>query len=293
MIEVRQARYFLALAEQLNFTRAAEQLGMSQPPLSQAIRQLERQVGAQLLNRAAGKITLTETGRVFAAECRQLIISAQRAHDVAAQAEAGRLGTLRIGAVTSALSEPLLGAMTAFRRSRPHAHLEVAEVDTPAGHQALLSREIDLAIIRLSSPTRNVTIQPWRRDHLVIAMPADHPRAAGSGPLDLASFASEPWVWLRRAISPEYHDHLISACSRAGFAPPARHLSNSITTQLAMVACGLGVTLAPSALLKPAQPAVAHRTLTDRADLIELALITRAEPPQPLVRHFLHLVSLP
>lgn len=292
MIEVRQARYFLALADHLNFTRAAEQLGMSQPPLSQAIRQLERQIGAQLLNRAAGKITLTETGRSFAAECRQLIVSAQRAYDVARQAEAGRLGTLRIGAVTSALSEPLLGAMTAFRRSRPLAHLEVVEVDTPAGHQALLNREVDIAVIRLSSPTRNVTIQPRRRDHLVIAMPADHPRAAGNRPLDLASFADEPWVWLRREISPEYHDHLMSACRRAGFAPQAHHLANSIATQLAMIACGLGVTLVPSTLLGPAQPTVVHRTLKERADLVELSLITRTEPQQPLVRHFLHLASL-
>jgi len=290
MIEVRQARYFLAVAEQLHFTRAAEQLGMSQPPLSQAIRQLERQVGAQLLNRAAGKITLTETGRALAAECRQLVISAQRAHDVAAQAKAGLVGTLRIGAVTSALSEPLLGTMTAFRRSRPHATLEVVEVDTPAGHEALLHRELDIAVIRLSSHTRNVTIQPWSRDHLVIAMPADHPRVPGSGPLDLASFADEPWVWLHREISPEYHDQLMSICRRAGFAPQAHHLANSITTQLAMVACGLGVTLIPSALLGPTQPGIAHRTLTDRTDLVELSLVTRTGPQEPLVRHFLHLV---
>ena len=108
MIEVRQARYFLAVAETLHFGRAAEQLAMSQPPLSQAILQLERQLGVTLFDRSGRKVTLTETGRVFAAECRKLVAAAQHAQEVATQAEAGLVGTLRIGVVTSALSEPLL-----------------------------------------------------------------------------------------------------------------------------------------------------------------------------------------
>src|SRR4051794_15137788 len=99
MVEVRQARYFLAVAESLHFGRAAEQLHMSQPPLSQAILQLQRQLGAQLLDRTGRKVTLTETGRVFAAECRTLLAASQHAEEVAVQAEAGLAGTLRIGVV--------------------------------------------------------------------------------------------------------------------------------------------------------------------------------------------------
>jgi DNA-binding transcriptional LysR family regulator len=119
MIEVRQARYFLAVAEHLHFGRAAEELSMSQPPLSQAILQLERQLGVTLFDRSGRKVELTETGRAFAVECRHLIAASQHAEEVAAQVEAGLSGTLRMGVVTSALSEPLVGTLADFRQARP------------------------------------------------------------------------------------------------------------------------------------------------------------------------------
>jgi DNA-binding transcriptional LysR family regulator len=287
VIEVRQARYFLAVADELHFGRAAQRLHMSQPPLSQAILQLERQLGARLLDRNARRVTLTETGRAFADECRKLLASAARARDVAQQAEAGMLGTLRLGVVTSALGEPLLSTLDAFRTARPRVELRVVEVDTPAGQQALLRHELDVAVIRLSAPTRALTVQPWRRDHFVIALPQQHPLAADGGqPVDLARFADEPWVWLHREASPDYHDQLMATCRRACFTPDARHYANSITTQLAMVACGLGVTLVPNVAARAVQPPTVHRPLAERADLVELALVSRADGHEPLVAQF-------
>jgi DNA-binding transcriptional LysR family regulator len=293
MIEVRQARYFLAVAESLHIGRAAEQLGMSQPPLSQAILQLERRLGVRLLDRTGRKVTLTETGRAFAAECRKLLAAAQHAQDVATQAEAGLVGRLRIGVVTSALSEPLLGTIATFRRSRPQVEVQVVEVDTPSGQASLLQDEIDIAVIRLSRPVRGLRTQPWRRDSFVIAIPAEHPLAADvAGPVGLARFADQPWVWLRRDASPDYHDQLMATCRRAGFSPDVRHLANSITTQLAMVAGGLGVTLVPNVLARSIQPPVSYRPLTDRADLVELSLVTRDSIREPLVQEFLRIASL-
>jgi DNA-binding transcriptional LysR family regulator len=291
MIEVRQARYFLAVAETLHFGRAAEQLGMSQPPLSQAILQLERQLGTRLLDRTQRKVTLTEAGRAFAAECRRIVAAAQRAHDVATQAEAGLVGTLRIGVVTSALSDPLLSTLATFRRSRPQAELQVVEVDTPSGQELLLRGEIDIAAIRLSAPVRSLRIQPWRRDRFVVALAAEHPLADASTPIDLARFADEPWVWLRREASPDYHDELMATCRRAGFSPDVRHVANSITTQLAMASAGLGVTLVPNVLVRWILSPATHRPLTDRADLVELALVTRDSVHEPLVREFLRIAS--
>jgi DNA-binding transcriptional LysR family regulator len=289
VIDVRQARYFLAVADELHFGRAAQRLHMSQPPLSQAILQLERQLGARLLDRNARKVTLTETGRAFAHECRKLLASAERAAEVAQQAEAGMLGTLRLGVVTSALGEPLLSTLTAFRAARPRVELRVVEVDTPAGQQALLRHELDVAVIRLSAPTRTLHVQPWRRDHFVIALPPAHPLAAdGDQPVDLAQLAEEQWVWLHRDASPDYHDQLIATCHQAGFTPDTRHHANSITTQLAMVACGLGVTLVPHVAASAVQPPTALRSLKRRADLVELALVSRADGHEPLVAEFVH-----
>jgi len=292
MIEVRQARYFLAVAETLHFGRAAEQLAMSQPPLSQAILQLERQLGITLFDRSGRKVTLTETGRALATECRKLLAAAQHAQEVATQAEAGVVGTLRIGVVTSALSEPLLSTLTAYRHARPRVDLRITEVDTSSGQEALLQHDIDIAVIRPSTPVRGLRIQPWRHDEFVIALPPDHPLSADAlSPIDLARFADEPWVWLRREASPDYHDQLMATCRSAGFSPSIRHLANSILTQLAMAAFGLGVTLVPNVTVRQIQPSAPYRPLTDRADIVELSLVSRDRAHEPLTEHFLRIAT--
>lgn len=293
MIEVRQARYFLAVAETLHFGRAAEQLGMSQPPLSQAILQLERQLGVQLLDRTGRRVKLTETGRAFAEECRTLVAAAQHAHEVATQAEAGLVGTLRVGVVTSALSEPLLSTLAEFRRARPRVELQIMEVDTGVGQEAVGRHEIDIAVIRPSAPVRGLRMRPWRHDQFVIALPQRHPLAGDTTePVDLSRFADEPWVWLRREASPDYHDQLMATCRRAGFTPDARHLANSILTQLTMVACGLGVTLVPNVTAaRSFDHPIAYRPLTDPADIVELSLVTRSGTHEPLVQEFLRIAS--
>lgn len=291
MIEVREARYFLAVAQTLHFGRAAELLGMSQPPLSQAILQLERRLGARLLDRTKRKVELTETGRAFAAECRTIVAAAQRAQEVATRAEAGLVGILRIGVVTSALGEPLLSTIRVFQRHRPQVQTRVVEVDTPAGLQGLLQRDIDIAMVRLSAPARHLRTQPWRRDSFVIALPAGHPATDETpGAVDLARFAEEPWVWLRRDASPDYHDQLMATCHQAGFSPDVQHIANSIATQLAMVACGLGVTLVPNVAVRSVLPSTAtYRPLTNRAELVELSIVTRESPHEPLVAEFLRI----
>jgi DNA-binding transcriptional LysR family regulator len=220
-----------------------------------------------------------------------IVAAAQRAQEVATQAEAGLVGTLRIGVVASALGEPLLSTIRAFQKHRPQVETQVMEVDTPAGQQGLLRREIDIAVIRLSVPVRHLRTQPWRRDTFTVALPASHPAATEpAGPVDLARFAQEPWVWLRRDASPDYHDQLMATCHKAGFTPDVRHIANSIATQLAMVACGLGVTLVPNVAVRSAFPPTAtYRPLTNRAELVELSLVTRDSPHQALVAEFLRI----
>jgi len=287
MIEVRQARYFLAVAEELHFGRAAKRLNMSQPPLSQAIRQLERELGVRLLERTSRSVNLTDTGRVFADECRRLIGAARRAEDVAAQAEAGLYGTLRIGAVTLAFAEALPRIIVRFRESRPGVGLHVQEIDTPQGRDGLLNHEIDVAIIRLGGPVRHLCTRPLRRDQLVIATPTDYPRVPDTtDPIDLSTLREEPWVWLRRDVSPDYHDQLLTACREAGFTPDALCRANSITTQLAMVASGLGITLVPKAAIRFGQPNIRHRPLLHPFELVELSLVSRDTSREPLVNHF-------
>ena len=287
MVEVRQARYFIAVAEELNFSRAADRLNMSQPPLSQAILQLERQLGTTLLNRSSRSVLLTDAGHLFLEQCRLLVGASERAREAATLATGGLTGTLRIGAVTSAFSETLPQILQRFRASRPLVELHVQEIDSHRGRDALERRELDVAVIRQTVTGRRLRSVPLRRDHFVVAMPGDHALAGGEGPVSLTDFRDEPWVWLPRHISPDYHDELVAACRQAGFSPEAQHYANSIHSQLAMVRCGLGVTLAPESSVRHQPKGLVWRELRRRVDLVELSVVVRSGGHEPLVEHFI------
>ncbi|TDL40088.1 LysR family transcriptional regulator [Arthrobacter nitrophenolicus] len=287
MVEVRQARYFIAVAEELNFSRAADRLNMSQPPLSQAILQLERQLGITLLNRSSRSVMLTDAGHVFLEQCRLLVRASERAREVAALATGGLTGTLRIGAVTSVFNEVLPGILQKFRASRPLVELHVQEIDSHHGRDALERRELDVAIVRQSVAGKRLRTVPLRRDHFVVVMQEGHRLEGGEGPVSLTEFRDESWVWLPRQISPDYHDELVAACRQAGFSPEAQHYANSINSQLAMVRCGLGVTLAPKSSVTQQPQGLVGRELRKRVDLVELSVMVRAGGHEPLVEHFI------
>ena len=286
MIEVRQARYFVAVAEELHFGRAAERLTMSQPPLSQAILQLERQLGTSLLTRSSRSVLLTDAGKLFLDECRLLVQASERAEEVAARAKSGRAGTFRLWCVTSAFDGLLPDVLDRFRSAWPAVELEVSEIDTHHGRDRLLRRELDVAIIRQPGFDKGLRSVPLRRDRFVLALPGTHAKATDQRPADLAQFRDDSWIWLPRAISPDYHDEMVAACRQAGFSPQAKHFANSIQSQLAMVGCGLGVTLVPLSSLGARRGVVALE-LSQRVDLVELSLVSRAGTSETIADHFI------
>jgi DNA-binding transcriptional LysR family regulator len=289
-MEVRQARYFIAVAEELHFGRAAQRLRMSQPPLSQAIQALERELGVVLLRRTSRQVTLTKAGEVLLAHCRLLVRDADRARTAVQQARDGLTGRLVIAAVASAFTDVLPTALRAYRGRRPDVQLQLLEVGTESGARGIHDRTIDVALVRRATGGPGYRVIPLRHDHFVAAVPLDHPQAAPAGePLDLAELATEPWVWIPRDISPSYHDEVVAACRRAGFSPDARHQATIVATQLAMVACGIGVAIVPS-LVAAGRDDLATRPLREPAPLIALSLLV-AEHPDPLVEDFVTTVS--
>ncbi|WP_347352038.1 LysR substrate-binding domain-containing protein [Intrasporangium sp.] len=253
MLEVREARYFVAVAEELHFGRAAERLHMSQPPLSQAIKALERRLGTQLLARTTRAVALTAAGEVFLRHCRGLVNAADEAEAAARQAAEGQLGLLRIGAVTSAFFDPLPGMLRAFRSTHPRVELVLQELDTRDALQALTERAIDVALVRLLAQPPGFRRRILVTEEFVLAAP----RAwrLGEPPMDLASTADLPWIWLPRRVSPDYHDKVVQCCRDNGFAPAVSNTARSIVSQLAMVSCGIGVALVPeSAAAHPHPP---------------------------------------
>lgn len=290
MIETRQALYFSVVAEELHFGRAAERLRMSQSPLSQAVRQLERQLGVTLLLRTTREVRLTNAGEQFLVQCRLVLAAAEHAESIAIQASSGLSGTLRIGTVTSAFASPLPDVLAKFRSTRPLVVLRVRELDTPQGLQLLRRGELDVAIIRYGGNAPGLVVSALRRDRLVLAVPSLLPLSPGPGNVDLEDFADADWIWLPREISPEYHDELVAACRSSNFSPTVEHWANSIASQLAMVACGLGVTLVPHSSATP-HPGIRYLQLRSAIDLVELALVHR-RPAGPLVEHMVHCAQL-
>jgi DNA-binding transcriptional LysR family regulator len=261
MVDVREARYFIAVAEELHFGRAADRLHMSQPPLSQAIKAIERRLGVTLLHRTTREVALTAAGTVFLDRCRILVGAAESAGAAAQAVAEGAAGQLRIGAVTSAFRDPLPAALEHFRRHRAAVEIRVEEVDSHVGVQAVRRRELDVAFVRqLATPSDCVRAR-LRTERFVLAIPAAWARYPAAEGLTLA--ADLPWVWIPRTISPDYHT------------------AQSIVSQLAMVACGLGVALVPESatqqLRVPEEQSI-HLMPLQNSATIELAAVWRRGP---------------
>lgn len=289
MMGIQQARYFVTVAEELHFGRAARRLQMSQPPLSQAIKQLERQLDCELLHRNQRSVALSAAGVVLLTQCRALIRQAEDAEIAVRHAATGHGGRLRLGAVASAFSWPLPLVLERFHEVASDIEIRTQEIDTHEAAANLLDRTLDLAIVRQTAPVRGTTATSLFADQFVAALPAAHPAAEATEPLDLADLAGETWVWLHRHISPDYHDAMAAMCRTAGFSPIPAHWARSVTSQIAMVECGLGVTVVPAAAAT-VRPAVRFRPFSHTTATIELTAMTRSNP-DPLVQRLTTLTT--
>jgi DNA-binding transcriptional LysR family regulator len=229
-IELRHLRYFVAVADELHFGRAAERLGMSQPPLSQQIRQLEGEMDVRLFLRDSRRVELTEAGRAFLTEARAILARVDEAVEQARRAQRGETGELRIGMTRATpLSPQIPAAIFAFRRQSPAVHLHLLEMNTLQQIDALLDHRLDLGIIRKRALPEALASQALFRDPLAVVMRGDHPALASLDPqhpaLPLRLLAQEPFVTFDRSAGAGIHDQVIALCSRAGFtrASPRKH----------------------------------------------------------------------
>jgi len=289
MIEVREADYFIAVAEELHFGRAAARLQMSQPPLSQAIRQLERKLGVELLHRTTRAVRLTSAGAAFLRDCRELVGAARAAETTARRAADGQAGELRIGAVTSAFTDLLPRLLARHHAAYPRVTTTVDEIDSHEAASSLHLRRHDVVLGRLLRAPAHLRQIVVHRDEFVLVTPDSWPT-----PPDNAAASDLPWVWIPRAISPDYHDQVVACCQAAGFTPQERHTARSITSQLAMVGAGLGVALAPTrtAHTVPHTDRLRyHPIATPAAAVTELAAAYR-DDDDPLVANFVDMAGI-
>ncbi|MGA2758356.1 MAG: LysR substrate-binding domain-containing protein, partial [Solirubrobacteraceae bacterium] len=251
-MELRHLRYFLAVAEELHFHRAATRLHISQPPLSQQIRALERELGVTLLERNRRRVTLTAAGEAFRDETRAILAAVDRAAERARNISRGSLGTLSVGFVGSAMFSPTLpDILREFRATRPDVELVLRELPTVVQFQALLGGELDVGVIR--GPVAPAEIDPRlelmtiQRERLVAALPSEHPLASRRR-LRAEELRGETFVILARREAPGLFASLSSAMVEAGGVPEDVLEVAEMQTIISLVAGGFGVSLVPASV---------------------------------------------
>ena len=259
-MEFRQLRYFVAVAEELSFTRAAELCNVSQPPLSRQIALLEQRVGARLLNRDRHTVSLTDAGRVFLEDAKRTLALAEEAASRARRAGKGLIGRLVLGFGGSTAYELLPAIVRCYRRDHPDVELVLRSLPVTQQLEALRSREIDMGLLRLPVHDELVETQLLRRESFVAALPHDHP-LAGKRRLSLADLKDCSLVAYQPSRGLGYHGDLISLCRAAGFEPRITQETAPTEAVVGVVACGVGVAIVPEAARRLKAEGVVYRPI--------------------------------
>lgn len=294
-IELRHLRYFVAVADTLHFGKAAERLGMSQPPLSQQIRQLEDTVGARLLTRTNRRVALTEPGRLFLQEARDILAKVERATELAQRAQRGELGELRIGFTrTTPLSQDIPRAIFNFRQRFPAVHLQLEEMNSLQQIDALLERKLHVGILRPNVLPKTLVSKRLFRDPLVAVMHKDHPvlkKIGARGKLPTKALAQEPFVVFARTAGAGVYEHVFSLCRDAGFAPRIVQEAREASTIIGLVAAGLGVSILPESCSHINVEGVSYVPLAEPNAMSEIHVVYREDERSPLVPRFIQLIA--
>jgi DNA-binding transcriptional LysR family regulator len=285
MVELRHLRYFIAVAEELNFSRAAQRMHMAQPPLSAAIRQLERDLGVALFLRTTREVKLTEAGHAFLVGARRTLADAERAAEDAKRAAAGELGHLRMAYSWSTRFETLPALGRTFRASHPDVELLGQELWNARMPPAFASGSIDVALSLCPEIAAGLELAPIRKERLVALLPEGH-RLAREDAIALSELADEQFIVFPREIAPRLHDAFMSIFRRAGFEPGVRNESFHTGWDLGVLAEIPAVAVAPQSVEGGLPEGIVAVALSEPTDSLETCVVWRADDSSPAVAAF-------
>ncbi|CAM3919293.1 LysR family transcriptional regulator [Bordetella tumulicola] len=248
-LEPRLLRYFIAVAEERHFSRAAARLHLSQPPLSYAIRQLESTLGVRLLERTSRHVALTEAGRVLYREAQALLRQSEAIGTLVQRVDAGLRGRLRIGFVGSMLYRGLPDLLAAMRAALPDVEHVLTELNSHDQVEAVRRGEQDLGFIHANPAPAEVQTQDLMAEPFVLCVPDTHPLARRRR-VQLLELEDDDFILFAREASPSYHETVLSLCVTAGFHPVIRHEVRHWLSVAALVSQGLGVSVVPACLAR-------------------------------------------
>jgi DNA-binding transcriptional LysR family regulator len=289
-MELRHLRYFIAVAEELNFTRAAERLHIAQPPLSQQIQHLEAELGFQLFRRTKRTVHLTAAGQVFFEEAGKILQQVDRAIQLGRQTSRGELGQLTIGFVSSSAHNVVPAILQAFRTRCPAVKLELHELTTNEQLQRLRFGQIDIGFVRPPVEEEGINSEIVFREPLILALPETHPLASRAK-VELRELSAEPFILFPRSLAPGLYDAIVSLCQQAGFSPIAAQEAIQMQTIVSLVAAEMGVAIVPASMQNFQRSGVVYKTLPESTCIVAIALIWRSDPTAA-VQRFLEVARL-
>ena len=286
-MELRHLRYFVAVADEMHFTRAAAKLGIAQPPLTQQIQALQHELGVKLFERSGRGVALTDAGRAFLGEARSILAQVAAAVGKAKDAARGLVGRLQVGFTESASFHPLVTeTLRTFQTVYPEVELRLREEPSTSLVSALGAGDLDLAFVRPPYPTHpSVQFELLAEEEMVAAVPADHPLAKRER-LRLEDLSTERFILYPRAVRPGLSDEILEACRRRGFEPHVAQEAPQLSSTINLVATGMGVSIVPEGMRQVRPQAVCYLPIADLPVKASLGLAGMLHSSSPMVANF-------
>lgn len=285
-MELRHLRYFVTVAEELHFGRAAERLHIAQPPLSQQIRQLENELGFELFHRTKRKVELSEAGKVFLIEVQRIFRQLEQAIFLGRQVSRGEIGQLVVGFVSSAAYNILPDFLLHFRHNNPDINLELHELTTDEQSRWLNSGRIDVGFVRPPVDKNIYNSKIVFQESLIIALPENHP-LANQEKISLKSLVDESFILFPRFLAPGLYDLIISFCQQGGFSPKLAQEAIQMQTIVSLVAAEIGVAIVPESLQNLQRTGVVYKYFIEETPKVTIAMIWRKNNESVVLERFL------
>jgi DNA-binding transcriptional LysR family regulator len=289
-MELRHLRYFITVAEELNFSRAAERLHMAQPPLSQQIRTLEVELGVQLFERGKRPLQLTHAGQAFLKEARLVLAQVEQAAHIAQQASRGEIGRLAIGFNSSVIQSVLPQVLHQFRSQFPKIELSLSELDSQIQIQQLHTSQIDCGFLHVQQQNEDgLDFFSVLKEPLVVALSSNHPLSACEC-ISLKSLAQEPFILPPAHVGQRFYHQIINLCQDNGFTPTVIQEAKWLQTVLGLVVAEIGIALVPASTRTLQRAGVVYRAV-DAVFEMETVVAWQQDNMSPMLQEFLKVVQ--
>jgi len=292
-IELRQLRYFVTVAEEMHFGRAAQRLHMTQPPLSLAIRSLEAALETTLFRRNSRNVALTPAGLALLPEAQRILQQTAALPDLLRRASSGASGSLSLAFVSTADYSVLPSFLREFRETYPAVEIDLREATTDVQLEELIRGRIDVGLLIPPLPEKarlEIDYLPVLAEPLILAVPKGLPALRGKAKADLALLTELPLIVFPRRIAPALHDAILACYHEAGLTPHIGQEAIQMQTIIGLVSAGMGIALAPQSVSNLKRPGVDYRPLVNRTPLVETGLAWRRDNTSPVLHAFLELL---